>query len=354
MLFPILPWSHGETPVKQPQVVSERGARELGPVDSSDVQRKAIGRENLINADTFNTADLRVIFALLRTQDTLLLCVHVPQKRNLRPRHCVSYALCGRKTGSEDSADGCLVYKPVSWHLSRASASSPSRSQAQTRNMLFKAALFASVVASVSAHATFQEMWINGVDQGNYCVRLPASNSPVTSVTTPDLACNVNPSSSGNLCSVSPGDSVTVEMHQQPNDRSCANEAIGGDHYGPINIYMAKVDDATTAVGADASWFKINEMGMPSDAPDYWATEVLNDNCGHFTFTIPSGIATGQYLLRAEVIALHVASSVGGAQFYMSCFQLNVGGTGTTNPPTVKIPGAYGGRALPLTIQGPY
>ena len=51
-------------------------------------------------------------------------------------------------------------------------------------SMLFTAALVASLAASVSAHATFQEMWVNGVDQGNYCVRLPASNSPVTSVTT--------------------------------------------------------------------------------------------------------------------------------------------------------------------------
>ena len=32
------------------------------------------------------------------------------------------------------------------------------------------------------------------------------------------------------------GDQLTVEMHQQPNDRTCANEAIGGDHYGPINV----------------------------------------------------------------------------------------------------------------------
>lgn len=32
------------------------------------------------------------------------------------------------------------------------------------------------------------------------------------------------------------GDTVTVEMHQQPGDRSCSNEAIGGDHYGPINV----------------------------------------------------------------------------------------------------------------------
>jgi hypothetical protein len=34
---------------------------------------------------------------------------------------------------------------------------------------------------------------------------------------------------------------------------------------------------------------------------------------------IPEDIAPGDYLLRAEVIALHVASSSGGAQFYMSC-----------------------------------
>jgi cellulase len=65
-------------------------------------------------------------------------------------------------------------------------------------------------------------------------------------------------------------------MHQQPNDRTCANEAIGGAHYGPVQVYLAKVTDATTAVGSSASWFKIGELGMPSKAPDYWGTEVLN------------------------------------------------------------------------------
>ena len=29
------------------------------------------------------------------------------------------------------------------------------------------------------------------------------------------------------------------------------------------------------------------------------------------------------------------------ARFYMSCFQLTVGGSGSANPPTVSIPGAY-------------
>lgn len=49
--------------------------------------------------------------------------------------------------------------------------------------MLLPVALFASLAASVAGHATFQEMWVNGVDQGSYCVRLPQSNSPVTDVT---------------------------------------------------------------------------------------------------------------------------------------------------------------------------
>ncbi|THV04744.1 hypothetical protein K435DRAFT_826795 [Dendrothele bispora CBS 962.96] len=189
----------------------------------------------------------------------------------------------------------------------------------------------AGLIVSVSAHATFQELWINDIDTGNACARLPASNSPANLAT--------------NKCPLMPGDSVTVEMHQQPNDRSCANEAIGGDHYGPINIYMAKVDDSLTAEGSDASWFKVSEMGLVSDAPDYWATGkyrfMSEDNCGHFTFTIPEDIAPGDYLIRAEVIALHVASSPGGAQFYPACFQATVGGSGAAEPDTVKFPGAY-------------
>ncbi|KAL1948857.1 hypothetical protein VTO73DRAFT_10663 [Trametes versicolor] len=217
--------------------------------------------------------------------------------------------------------------------------------------MFAKLVAAAALVASVAAHATFQEMWINGVDQGSSCVRLPLSNSPVTSVSTSDIACNANATPSKGICQVMPGDAVTVEMHQQPNDRSCTNEAIGGDHYGPINIYMAKVDDATSAVGSSAKWFKAAEMGMPSNNPDYWATEVLNDNCGHFTFTVPAGIAPGNYLIRAEVIALHVASQVGGAQFYMSCFQVNVGGSGTASPPTVSFPGAYSAQDPGILIN---
>jgi cellulase len=67
----------------------------------------------------------------------------------------------------------------------------------------------------------------------------------------------------------------------------------------------------------------------------------LNANCGKKEFTIPSDLATGDYLLRAEEIALHAAQSAGGAQLYMTCYQIHIEGTGSATPQGVKFPGAY-------------
>ena len=53
---------------------------------------------------------------------------------------------------------------------------------------------------------------------------------------------------------------MTVEMHAQIGDRSCANQAIGGNHYGPVLVYMSKVTDAATDPGS-GSWFKVFEEG---------------------------------------------------------------------------------------------
>jgi lytic cellulose monooxygenase (C1-hydroxylating) len=49
------------------------------------------------------------------------------------------------------------------------------------------------------------------------------------------------------------GETVTVEMHQQPNDRDCTKEALGGNHFGPVMVYLSKVDDVKTADGS-SSW----------------------------------------------------------------------------------------------------
>ena len=51
----------------------------------------------------------------------------------------------------------------------------------------------AFVAHKAAAHSTFQDLWINGVDQGSTCVRLPPSNSPVTDVTSNDIRCVLEP-----------------------------------------------------------------------------------------------------------------------------------------------------------------
>lgn len=115
------------------------------------------------------------------------------------------------------------------------------------------------------------------------------------------------------------GGRFTVEMHSQANDRSCTSQAIGGNHFGPVIVYMAKVADATTASPSGLSWFKVDEEGYDASTK-VWGTDSLNKNCGKREFTVPSKIPAGDYLVRAEAIALHAAGQVGGAQFYMTCY----------------------------------
>ncbi|KAI1469641.1 lytic polysaccharide monooxygenase [Daldinia caldariorum] len=207
------------------------------------------------------------------------------------------------------------------------------------------AAVAALAATHVAGHATFQDLWING--HGASCARLPQSNSPVTDVTSKDIICNAGTKPVSGKCSVAAGSTVTVEMHQQPGDRSCASEAIGGAHYGPVQVYMASVADASAADGSSSSWFKIfadtwakNPSGGSSD-DDFWGTKDINTCCGRMDVKIPTDIAPGDYLLRAEALALHTASQKGGAQFYMTCFQLTVTGSGSAKPAGVSLPGAY-------------
>lgn len=60
--------------------------------------------------------------------------------------------------------------------------------------------------------------------------------------------------------------------------------------------------------------------------------------------SVPNNLAPGNYLIRHEIIALHLAVTIGGAEFYPSCSQLSVGGDQTGAPKSsdlVSLPGAY-------------
>lgn len=105
---------------------------------------------------------------------------------------------------------------------------------------------------------------------------------------------------------------------------------------------MAKVpdgQDVKTWDGKGQVWFKIYaEKAISSGGQLSWASL----NKGTVSTTIPKSLPAGQYLLRIEHIALHQASTAGGAQFYISCAQLQVTGGGSGTPsPLVSFPGVY-------------
>jgi len=72
---------------------------------------------------------------------------------------------------------------------------------------------------------------------------------------------------------------------------------------------------------------------------------MMSKNCGKKSFAVPKGLKGGNYLVRAEALALHTAGGDKGAQFYMSCYQINIAPGGTKSlPPGVKFPGAYSAK----------
>lgn len=86
-----------------------------------------------------------------------------------------------------------------------------------------------------------------------------------------------------------------------------------------LQVYLSKVSNSATADGS-TPFFKIYEDTWGQNAAggggsdDYWGTKDLNTHCGKLDVKIPTGLAPGDYLLRAEAIALHAAGGSGGAQ----------------------------------------
>jgi cellulase len=95
--------------------------------------------------------------------------------------------------------------------------------------------------------------------------------------------------------------------------------------------------------GSSLSWTKIAEDGFDGKS---WAVDKLlagsyTGKKGQHKMTLPA-LAPGDYILRPEILALHEGNREGGAQFYMECVHVTVGGSGTVALPAgVSFPGAY-------------
>lgn len=111
---------------------------------------------------------------------------------------------------------------------------------------------------------------------------------------------------------------------------------------------MTKVDSAATADGS-SSWFKINETGpdLTGEYPKWTYVDA-------YSTTIPSCLAPGDYLIRIEHLAIFGVATRLVPQFYVSCAQIKVTGSGTKTFSGVKIPGHVSATDPGMTVYDVY
>ncbi|KAJ7761682.1 glycosyl hydrolase family 61-domain-containing protein [Mycena metata] len=198
----------------------------------------------------------------------------------------------------------------------------------------------AILAAKVSAHYTWPDLILpGGVITSDWEYVRQTNNwedlNPVTDVTTDDIRCYTsNETDTSSTVTVTAGSTIGL------------NVPITLYHPGVANIYMAKAPAGTDVADWDGSgtvWFKASTLIYEIPAVANGETITFpSQNLAQVTFTIPADTPSGQYLIRAEHIALHVAQVYGGAQFYIACAQVEVTGGGTGDPgPLVAFPGAY-------------
>lgn len=196
--------------------------------------------------------------------------------------------------------------------------------------MLPSAFILLGAALGVSGHYTFPRVgggadWQQVRRADNW-----QNNGFVGDVSSGQIRCfQSNPAAASATLNVTAGSSVTYSA--SPNVY----------HPGPMAFYLARVPDGQSINswnGDGAVWFKIYHEQPSFGSQLTWSSNGKSS----FTVTIPRCIKSGYYLLRAEHIALHSASTSGGAQFYISCAQIGVTGGGSTEPPNkVAFPGAY-------------
>ncbi|CAD0048182.1 unnamed protein product [Aureobasidium pullulans] len=174
-----------------------------------------------------------------------------------------------------------------------------------------------ALAASVNAHAIMQRVTVDGVDQGSLTgIRAPSTNNPVQDVSSNDLVCGASSSTSAKLITIPAGSSIGAgwaHVLGGPQGSGDGDNPIASSHKGPTQVYLAKVDDATTASATGLKWFKIASDAVTSAG--VWG-----------------------------LLALHSASSEGQAQFYQSCAQIKVTGSGSYSPASsaqIAFPGGY-------------
>lgn len=139
-----------------------------------------------------------------------------------------------------------------------------------------------------------------------------------------DIICHKNAENAKDTISVAAGGTVDFYWTTWPDS-----------HIGPILTYVANcgtgTDACSTVDKTTLKFVKIDEAGIDLDTQT-WPTETMIANNNTYSVTVPSTLAAGNYVFRHEIIAMHGAGSVGGAQNYPFCMNIAITGGGSDSP----------------------
>ncbi|KAL0069303.1 hypothetical protein AAF712_003668 [Marasmius tenuissimus] len=214
--------------------------------------------------------------------------------------------------------------------------------------MMFPSAILLPLLFTtcVTAHGYIAKININGkefdgnVPNGetkNSIIRQINDVSPVKGAGNPAMFCGPGEKLASDIGNANPGDSISFDWRGGDNSNWPHNT-------GPMLTYMASCGDqpCNQIDNTNAKWFKIQQVGRKGKGQEWAQADLMNGAVADVK--IPSTLAPGNYLIRHEIIGLHLAQEQGGAEFYPGCAQLKIGGNQNGRPndnELVSFPGAY-------------
>lgn len=144
-----------------------------------------------------------------------------------------------------------------------------------------------------------------------------------------------------------PGDPAPASIPINAGDNITAIYYYWLHTVGPMIVWMADCHGPCSSFNAsEGDWFKIAEEGLISGTvtTGMWYQRQFQEWDGSpclWPETIPKSLKPGNYLIRHEIIALHIANK---PQWYPECAHLVVSGNGTSVPSKeyyAKLPGVW-------------
>ncbi|OCL12419.1 lytic polysaccharide monooxygenase [Glonium stellatum] len=236
---------------------------------------------------------------------------------------------------------------------------------------MWTTAIVSYLVLKASAHGGIYSYEIDSVhyegnrwfdpDRGQESIQRRWYVSPVEDPLSPNITCNYDGSATlpSLHASIKAGSNITAVWN---NNFTFAKNL---PFYWPMFVYMADCGGPCDQFNAlDALWFKIAETGLnpgatiggtpgPNGTPAWFQTilEGIRSLQEGWTITIPASLKAGSYLIRHEILSLHLWPP----QFYPNYAQLTVTSDGDKLPGSdylVTFPGAYSLNDPGVVISG--